>query len=253
MIEPYYQDGAIRLFLGDSMFAMAGMKDKQFDLVIVDPPYGIGECASRNNTGNRATAKWANPTGKKYKPFKDTIPYQENEYKECRRVSKNQIIFGANNFDFLPASTGWIVWDKKVGEKEHLSMCELAYSSFPIRCKKFSYLWAGFKREGNNKYKEIRGNHPTQKPVALYEWLLTNYAKPGDTILDTHGGSFSSAIACYNLGFDFTGYEIDEYYYKAAVERFKNHKKQYRLFEPEIKKEPEQAKLFNPVCGTGGI
>jgi site-specific DNA-methyltransferase (adenine-specific) len=213
----------------DCMDLMKEFPDKYFELAIVDPPYGIGECASRNNTGSRPTTKWKNPTGKIYKPFNDSIPYQEYQYKELCRVSKNQIIFGANNFNFLPPSTGWIVWDKGVSEKEHLSMCELAYSSFDIRCKKFSYLWAGFKREGNNKHKEIRTNHPTQKPVALYRWLLQNYAKKGDKILDTHLGSMSSVIACYDEKFDITGAELDPDYFKAGMERVNKHTSQVRL------------------------
>lgn len=205
---------------------MEGMKefpDKYFDLAIVDPPYGIGECASRNNTGNRSTSKWKNPISKKYKPFNDSIPYQKFQFDELVRISKNQIVFGANNFDFLPPSTGWIVWDKCVSENEHLSMCELAWSSFAIRCKKFKYLWAGFKREGNNKKKEIRINHPTQKPIALYKWLLKNYAKEGDKILDTHVGSGSSIIAAVEYGFDITGFEMDKDYYEASMKRIKNH------------------------------
>lgn len=213
----------------DCMEAMKCFPDKFFDLAIVDPPYGIGECASRNNTGNRSTEKWRSPAGKKYKPFNDSVPYQEHEYLELCRVSRNQIIWGANNFPFLPPSTGWIVWDKCVSELEHLSMCELAYSSFDIRCKKFTYLWAGFKREGNNGKKEIRTNHPTQKPVALYKWLLHNYAKEGDKILDTHLGSGSSRIAAHDMGFQFWGYEIDKDYFDAQEKRFKNHIAQLTL------------------------
>lgn len=213
----------------DCMIAMREFPDKFFDLAIVDPPYGIGECASRNNTGSRPTAKWKTPAGKKYKAFDDSKPYQEFEYLELVRVSKNQIIWGANNFSFLPPSTGWIVWDKRVSEKEHLSMCELAYSSFNVRCKKFSYLWAGFKREGNNKNKEIRINHPTQKPVALYKWLLSNYANPGDKILDTHLGSGSSRIAAHEMGFDFWSYELDKEYFDAQEKRFKNYVSQLKM------------------------
>ena len=220
----------INLYNMDCMEGMRDYPDNHFELAIVDPPYGIGECASRNNTGSRPTDKWKSPTGKKYKPFKDDKPYSEKEYIELCRVSINQIIWGANNFHFLPPSTGWIVWDKKVSEKEHLSMCELAYSSFKIRCKEFSYLWAGFKREGNNAKKEIRINHPTQKPVKLYEWLLKNYAKEGDKILDTHGGSMSIALACHNMGFNLTLYEIDEDYFKAGKERLEEHQKQGMMF-----------------------
>ena len=225
----------------DCMVGMARYPDKHFDLAIVDPPYGIGECASRNNTGNRSTSKWKSPKGKTYKPFDDSVSYQEYQYKELCRVSKHQIVFGANNFDFLPPSTGWIVWDKCVSENEHLSMCELAYSSFDIRCKKFTYLWAGFKREGNNSKKEIRYNHPTQKPVALYKWLLSNYAKPGDLILDTHVGSASSLIACYDMGFDAVGFELDADYYKASKQRLEDFMRQPRL--EEVTEQWEQVTL----------
>ncbi len=218
------------VFNHDCMEGMKEYPDKYFDLAIVDPPYGIGECASRNNTGNRSTKKWRNPISKIYKPFNDSKPYQEHEYKTLCRVSKNQIIWGANNFHFLPASSGWVVWDKCVSEDEHLSMCELAYTSFDIRCKKFKYLWAGFRREGNNGGKEIRTNHPTQKPVALYKWLLKNYAKDGDKILDTHLGSGSSRIAAHDMGFDFTGFEIDVDYFNAQEKRFNQHKSQLNLF-----------------------
>jgi site-specific DNA-methyltransferase (adenine-specific) len=216
----------------DCMEGMAQIPDGYFELAIVDPPYGIGECASRNNTGSRPTKKWRKPAGKTYKPFNDTEPYKEYQYKELCRVSRNRIIFGANNFDFLPSSTGWIIWDKCVSENEHLSMCELAYSSFNVRCKKFTYLWAGFKREGTNKHKEIRINHPTQKPVALYKWILKNYAKPGDKILDTHMGSGSSIIACYDMGFEYMAFEIDKDYYEAAMKRINDHKAQVQMELP---------------------
>lgn len=233
----------------DCMLGMARYPDKYFDLAIVDPPYGIGECASRNNTGNRSTAKWRSPAGKKYKPFNDSVPYQPHEYNELCRVSRNQIIWGANNFDFLPPSTGWVVWDKCVSENEHLSMCELAYTSFDVRCKKFRYLWAGFKREGNNSQKEIRTNHPTQKPVALYKWLLKNYANPGDKILDTHLGSGSHRIAAYDMGFDFVGFEIDESYFNAAEERFKKHISQLTLYPVGS----AHANSYQPQCDKDDI
>ncbi len=213
------------------MEAMAEMPDKAYDLAIVDPPYGIGENGGRNRA-DRPTEKWRNPQSQIYKTFDDSMPPDLAYFLELRRVSKNQIIWGANNFvDKLPPSTGWVVWDKVVNEKELLSMCELAYTSFSRRTMKFEFLWAGFK-----KAEQEERIHPTQKPVKLYEWLLKNYAKPGDKILDTHGGSMSIAIACYNLDFDLTLFEIDTEYFEAGKARLEEHKKQMRLFG-ENKKE----------------
>lgn len=205
---------------------MAEYKDNHFDLAIVDPPYGIGEYGQRNKTGDRPTEKWKAPSSHKYKTFNDSKPPDSSYFKELLRVSKNQIIWGGNYFaDKLPISKGWIVWDKKADIKEHLSMCELAWSSFDKKCNKFEYLWAGFKKQ-----KQIKRIHPTQKPVALYRWLLTNYAKEGDLILDTHLGSGSIAIACHELGFDLVGCELDPDYYNAMMKRFDRHKAQLMLF-----------------------
>jgi site-specific DNA-methyltransferase (adenine-specific) len=139
---------------------------------------------------------------------------------ELKRVSKNQIIFGANHFiENIPNanSSCWIVWDKANGETVQ-SDCELAWCSFKTAVRKVTYKWNGM-LQGDMKNKEKR-IHPTQKPIRLYEWLLKNYAKPGDKILDTHLGSGSSRIAAHNLGFDFWGYEIDEEYYNDQEQRF---------------------------------
>jgi site-specific DNA-methyltransferase (adenine-specific) len=213
----------------DCMEYMKTLPDKAFELAIVDPPYGIGEDASHNATGDRPTAKWKNPNSVKYKTFDDAKPPDNEYFNELFRVSKNQIVWGGNHFsDKLPIKTGWVVWDKKADIKECLSMCELAWSSFDIKCNKFEFLWAGFKKQ----IQEQR-IHPTQKPVALYEWLLTHYAKPGDKILDTHLGSGSSRIAAYNLGFDFVGCEIDKDYFDAQEERFAAHTAQTSLFDGE--------------------
>ena len=157
------------------------------------------------------------------------IKAPENEYfDELLRVSKNQIVFGANHFiSRIPIdSPCWIVWDKD--NTGNFADCELAWTSFKSAVRKYEFRWNGM-LQGNMSNKEIR-IHPTQKPVALYEWLLTRYAKPGDKILDTHLGSGSSRIAAYNLGFDFVGCEIDEDYFKAQEERFKKHTAQLSLF-----------------------
>lgn len=143
---------------------------------------------------------------------------------ELFRASKNQIIWGGNHFE-LPQSRGWIFWDKLMDKGFSLADGELAWTSFDKGVKKFTYLWAGFK-----KAKPENRIHPTQKPVALYKWLLKNYAKPGDTILDTHGGSMSIVLACIDMGFDIDIWEKDPDYYFAAKKRIENHVQQLPLF-----------------------
>jgi len=207
-----------------NMELMARYEDNHFDLAIVDPPYGIDVGKQRINS-ERKTAKWHNPTEYKYKTFDDSkIPTKEY-FDELKRVSKNQIIWGANYFvEHLKPSKGWIVWNKKADIKEHLSMAELAWSSFDKKCNMYDHLWAGFKK----KY-QIKRIHPTEKPKELYEWLLMNYAKEGDKILDTHLGSGSIAIACHNLKFDLTACELDKEYFQAAMKRLNNHTAQLRI------------------------
>ena len=204
------------IYLQDCIEGMKQYPDKHFDLAIVDPPYGIGEYGQRNAAGDRPTAKWKTPKSQHYVTFDDSKIPTDEYWNELFRVSKNQIVWGGNYFtEHLPPSKGWIVWDKQADIKEHLSMCELAWSSFDKKCNKFEYLWAGFKKKH-----QVERIHPTQKPVALYEWLLSNYAKPNDLILDTHLGSGSSRIAAYKNGFDFVGFEIDADYYAAQEKRF---------------------------------
>lgn len=208
------------------MDCMQGMKefpDKYFDLAIVDPPYGIGENGDKNHTrGKLAKAK-------NYKAFSgmDLKSPSEKYFDELFRVSKNQIIFGANHFiSKMPFdSSCWIVWDKdNTGD---FADCELAWTSFDSAVRKFKYRWNGMLQE-NMKNKEIR-IHPTQKPIALYEWILSRYAKPNDIILDTHVGSASSLIACYNTNHKFVGFELDEYYYKVSKQRLDTEMAQMRL------------------------
>ena len=209
----------------DCMKYMATLPDKAFDLAIVDPPYGIGESGANNHTRSKLAV------AKDYKPFAgDDLKAPDKEYfEQLMRVSKNQIIFGANHFiSKIPFDSHcWIVWDKENGENDFAD-CELAWTSFESAVRKFEFRWAGMLQE-NMKNKEVR-IHPTQKPVALYEWLLTNYAKEGDRILDTHLGSGSSRIAAYNLGFDFVGCEIDKVYFDKQEERFARHTAQTSLF-----------------------
>ena len=209
-----------------NMDCTQGMKefpDKYFDLAIVDPPYGIGENGDKNHTrGKLAKAK-------NYKAFSgnDIEPPDKEYFDELFRVSKNQIIWGANHFiSKIPYdSSCWIVWDKdNTGD---FADCELAWTSFDSAVRKFKYRWNGMLQE-NMKNKEIR-MHPTQKPVALYEWLLNRYAKPNDIILDTHVGSASSLIACYNTNHKFVGFELDKYYYELSKKRLDAEMAQMRL------------------------
>ena len=153
---------------------------------------------------------------------------------ELKRVSKEQIIWGANHFiSKVPYdSPCWIVWDKDNGNTDFAD-CELAWTSFKTAVRKFKYRWQGMLQEYGGDRKEFR-IHPTQKPVALYKWLLKNYAKPNDKIFDSHVGSGSIRIACHDMGFDFEGCEIDKDYWEAQEKRYKEHSQQNDLFTPEV-------------------
>ena len=209
-----------------NMDCMQGMKefpDKYFDLAIVDPPYGIGENGDTNHTRSKLAK------AKDYKAFSgnDLKPPDKEYFDELFRASKNQIIWGANHFiSKIPYdSSCWIVWDKdNTGD---FADCELAWTSFDSAVRKFKYRWNGMLQE-NMKNKESR-IHPTQKPVALYEWLLNRYVNPNDVILDTHVGSASSLIACHNTNHKFVGFELDEYYYKVSKQRLDTEMAQMRL------------------------
>jgi site-specific DNA-methyltransferase (adenine-specific) len=208
----------------DNMLLMARYPDNHFDLAIVDPPYGIGEDGLKNHSRTKATK------AKKYTPkdWDNKAPNKEY-FTELKRVCKNQIIFGANHFiENIPNanSSCWIVWDKdNTGD---FADSELAYASFKTAVRNFKWRWNGM-LQGDMKNKEIR-IHPTQKPVKLYEWLLMNYAKEGNKILDTHLGSGSIAIACHNLKYDLTACELDKEYYDAAIKRIEQHKQQLTMF-----------------------
>lgn len=175
------------------------------------------------------------------KGFKEVVRYKKKgwdknspdvEYfEELKRVSKNQVIWGANHFiSKIPINSScWIVWDKKINDNSDFADCELAWTSFGSAVRKFKYGWIGLDYV-NNKDAEKK-IHPTQKPVKLYEWLLMNYAKEGDKILDTHLGSGSIAIACHNLGYELTACELDSEYFEAACKRIKEHISQPTLFQ----------------------
>ena len=221
----------IELIHGDCMDYMRELPDKVFDLAVVDPPYGIGEDGGDHKHKATPNKAWKNPRSKGYaKKDWDKEPPCEHYFAELMRVSKNQIIWGANHFiDRLPRknSSCWVAW-YKAGQNPNTDFAdgELAWGSFKTAVKFVDIAWIGF---GAVNLKEHR-IHPTQKPVKLYQWLLSNYAKPGDRILDTHLGSGSSAIAAHYAGFDFVGIELDEDYYKAACERFERETAQQALF-----------------------
>ena len=206
----------INIYNKDCLEALKEMQDNEFDLAIVDPPYGID------------IAKWDK---KELKPTKEY-------FKELFRVSKNQIIWGGNYFtNNLIETRSWLVWDKyfvKTGFSKNIDEFELAWTSFNNKAKILRYTsvgnTSGFDKNIKVDYNYKGKIHPTQKPVKLYEWLLMNYANEGDKILDTHLGSGSIAIACHNLGYDLEGYELDKEYFDNAMKRIKQHQAQTTLF-----------------------
>ncbi len=212
----------------DNMQLMARYEDNYFDLAIVDPPYGIDHA---NKAGKMSGQKYGKSAAKKrnYKAKDWDIEIPTLKYfNQLNRVSKNQIIWGGNYFaHLLKPKSGWVFWDKDNGNN-NFSDGELAWTSFNCGLRMKKITWNGM-IQYDMKNKEDRF-HPTQKPIRLYEWLLMNYAKEGDKILDTHLGSGSIAIACHNLGYDLTACELDKDYYSAAIKRIEQHKAQQRLF-----------------------
>ena len=213
---------SINLYQRDCLEAMKEMPDNAYDLAIVDPPYGIGAGSkgfiNRNTLNKNAEKFYRNNDWDKVRPTKEY-------FDELRRVSKTQIIWGGNYFvDFLKPARCYIVWDKKTGENSYAD-CEIALTNIDGNAKIFTKFWLG--AHANNGTPRI---HPTEKPVRLYEWLLDNYAKEGDRILDTHLGSGSIALACHNRGYSLDAYEIDEEYLNAAADRLRIHQSQLTIF-----------------------
>jgi len=215
--------GKATLYNIDCMELLKATPDKFYDLAIVDPPYGIHKKlkagANYQTKSNKFALMYEEKNWDKETP-------QKEYFDEVIRTSKNQIIWGGNYFtDKLPPSRGWICWDKE-GDAMTTVNNELAWSSYDKAMKmfrRFHGLDKGFmNKEGANI-------HPTQKPVALYRWLLKSYAKPGDKIIDTHVGSASSLIACYELGFDYMGFELDKWYFDKATERLEQVKNQISI------------------------
>jgi len=190
----------------DNVEFMKSCVDKQFDLAIVDPPYGIGISS--------------NPVRQQHnkKDWDNVIPTPEY-FEQLFRVSKNQIIWGGNYFDLKP-SQGFLIWDKKQPQDFSLAMCEMAWSSIQSPAKMFRF----------SVLKEQNKIHPTQKPVDLYRWILQLYGEKGMKILDTHGGSMSISIACDMEGYDLDICEIDKQYFDTGVSRYNNYKSQLKLF-----------------------
>lgn len=199
----------------DNMELMARYPDNYFELAIVDPPYGLKRL---KKIGKGDKIHKQSDKGKNYNNLKPTDEY----FEELFRVSKNQVIWGANNFT-LPPSEYFCVWDKKQGYP-NFARCEYAYVSMGLKVPAKIFEHGIHQYLGQDKF------HPTQKPVALYKWLLDKYAKQGDKILDTHLGSGSIAIACHDYDFELTACELDKEYYDKAIERITNHTKQQKLF-----------------------
>jgi site-specific DNA-methyltransferase (adenine-specific) len=200
----------------DCMELLKSTPDKFYDLAIVDPPYGIGGDSSHSNRALKGAGKLKNRALNTGNTKWDIAPEQEY-FNELKRVSKNQIIWGGNYFD-MPKSRGVICWDK-CQPWPNFSAWEMAWTSFDCVARIFRF--------DNRTSDKI---HPTQKPISLYEWLLATYAKEGQTILDTHLGSGSHAIACNNLGFELTACELDKDYYEASIKRITQATAQERLF-----------------------
>jgi len=207
----------------DCMELMSRYPDKHFDLAIVDPPYGIGfSNYIKIHNGKKASIfnkkKW------------DSEKPSEKYFKELFRVSKNQIIFGGNYFnELLPSSKSFLIWDKKQ-HLDNFSQCEYIWTSLNLLPKVFQT--NKIEPYEANIYNTIKRIHPTQKPIRLYEWILSISAKPNDLILDTHCGSASSLIACENLGFKYVASELDKDYYEQSLKRLQDHCKQEKLFLP---------------------
>lgn len=238
--NPYISE-KIQIYNFDNMELLKQTPDNYYSLSIVDPPYGINVAKTGKLGGDKPFAK----NGKRIKAVAstdygakewDSKPPDKDFFIQLKRVSRNQIIFGANYFvENIPNANSfcWIVWDKdNTGD---FADSELAYTSFDTAVRNFKWRWNGMLQQNmKNKQKRI---HPTEKPIKLYEWILKNYAKEGDKILDTHGGSMSIACAVFNvnqfekMNLSLTLCELDEEYFKAGIERFKNHISEPTLFQ----------------------
>lgn len=195
----------------DCLEAMKQMKDNQFDLAIVDPPFGISNFVQVSGNVRAERVDW-----------NDSTPSEEY-FKELKRISKNRIIFGANYYNCFEEKGGAIVWIKNQ-PMPNFSKAVIASCSFHKKIETYTQTWTNFVHKGRTT------DHPCEMPVSIYEWILDNYAKEGDRILDTHLGSGSIALACHNRGFDLTAFEIDKEYFEAAKKRLEIHQAQLTMF-----------------------
>ncbi|MBP6456632.1 MAG: site-specific DNA-methyltransferase [Chitinophagaceae bacterium] len=221
--------GGLNITCEDNMLLMARYPDDYFDLAIVDPPYNVG--ASNGSFGRGGKKSKIKENRKDLKHYSNHNKTPEIEYfNELFRVSKNQIIWGANYYPEFLKHSGWLVWDKDKKDGI-LSMAELAYQSIDNRVMIFKHEWEGF-RKGTGSFEDGHNRviHPNEKPVKLYKYCLKNYAKEGDKILDTHLGSGSIAIACHDYNFELTACELDPEYFEKAKQRIINHVAQQSLF-----------------------
>ena len=208
----------------DCLHYMKQCEDKQFDLAIVDPPYGINMDGDINIRKPDRKSTWDKKEKYTRKDWDKETPSIEY-WTELFRISKNQIVWGGNYFtDNLPISKCWVFWDKMFDKTFNFSHGELAWTSFDKQLLKYTISSKAETRGGKDRI------HPTQKPKKLYEWLLTKFANEGDKIIDTHLGSGSIALACWNMKYDLVGLEIDKEYYTKASKRLNQHKKQLTLF-----------------------
>jgi len=225
----------------DCLEGMKQYPDNYFDLAVVDPPYGINVDARKDHGKKRSTKSAAKSKNYEIKGWDIDVPNEEY-FIELFRVSKNQIVWGVNYYPYSFLSGGRIYWDKMTAEGFTSGDGELAFCSLTNTIRKFTYTWNGMIQH-NMKNKEER-IHPTQKPVALYDWIFEKYAKQGQKILDTHLGSQSSRIAAYKAGLDFTGFELDIDYFNEGCKRFEDFK---IVFNQEVGKEKVlngQSRLF---------
>lgn len=214
----------IELLNMDCLLYMKQCEDKQFDLAIVDPPYGIGLDGDISIRKPDRKSTWNKEDKYTRKDWDKETPSVEY-WTELFRISKNQIVWGGNYFtDNLPISKCWVFWDKMFDKTFNFSHGELAWTSFDKQLLKYTISSKSETRGGKDRI------HPTQKPKKLYEWLLTKFANEGDKIIDTHLGSGSIALACWNMKYDLVGIEVDKEYYTKASKRLEAHKKQLTLF-----------------------
>jgi site-specific DNA-methyltransferase (adenine-specific) len=225
-MKPDYQIKNVKLYCCDNMEFMKQIPDNYYNLAVVDPPYGIGMDNSNKRTKpDRPNSYTDYPDFRYHKTNWDANSPNKMFFDELFRISINQIVWGANYLcEFLPPGKGWIFWNKLNGLNNCFSDGEFAFSSKGVQSKYFEC----------SQFVNLKGGksriHPTQKPTELYKWILANYAKEGDKIFDSHGGSFSSACACLDMGFDFDGCEIDQEYFDNAVNRLKNNVQEYLDF-----------------------